>query len=814
VKYLLSLRFSRSKKELLAGLTLAICLFSSLYFSLDLLYRKIVYLIASATLLAVSCLSYITAELSIIIPGLPAQAESEWYYLSDLCHKSAQYSLSQFFDPKESSPKESLSSWKRNQEDLSKIQPTSHETKELIEFLKNQWLSKANGLYSAEWLWIAPCFHIHPQIHPRTTNCYARDPSKQASQTYHQCLNQWKTKLHHPKHFPLILTRPSSIQSYLPSYFSLENLNTIESTLETNQRPIIDCTNRLHSASKNRKQWLQEWQLIEKTLHPLDHMHPIYIEQLFDKAIGGIRILPRSNQSESQIDEQYQFLLQWISQFGLSATLPELNRHLSTSFSMTQHLSSNRKQISDPKNLIPFLDHLLQSEEKKIPHQEMLFTAIVSMIKGCIESVDWNKIKNCQARSELVLLSISKIQELLISYKQQKPPFFPFFEELNNHLSSLLSVVSPFTHQDFQRAYLNHARFIPDHFSHLCFSSLHASGMTSFGGILKAIHQISQTPRILYGDNIYFESLGCLNQTTHAIPFSEASLNDFTSADLIIAQFNSSLKRDFKTINCYQIENISEIIQKANKRESQKPFTVAIDTTLDSMNSPKIHNLLSEFSDMIKDGMINFIFYKSGLKFDLFGLDHCAIAPFLIIQNNDKKWAPFKDLCEDPCLITDLQSINWTTLAYKTASTQLQEYRDLISKRTLELLQKIPKRMFESDMPYRVVPFDETTDLSFIDIRISGPFHEQRASLLAAGSLYLHCMEGNCPMFFRRSFGFYHPNLGFLAGDNHSIIRLTLGIDPGQIDLFTRCFELIDSLNDNSYKKRNPLSQFLQRIGE
>jgi len=97
--------------------------------------------------------------------------------------------------------------------------------------------------------------------------------------------------------------------------------------------------------------------------------------------------------------------------------------------------------------------------------------------------------------------------------------------------------------------------------------------------------------------------------------------------------------------------------------------------------------------------------------------------------------------------------------------------------------------------PYRITPMEIGVDPIFIDIKVTSPMHVIRSAAIVGGSLYLNCMKEGHPIFYRRSIGFYHPNFGILFGDEGSTLRLTLGIDPTQVDLIAKCFEEIDALN-------------------
>jgi hypothetical protein len=56
-------------------------------------------------------------------------------------------------------------------------------------------------------------------------------------------------------------------------------------------------------------------------------------------------------------------------------------------------------------------------------------------------------------------------------------------------------------------------------------------------------------------------------------------------------------------------------------------------------------------------------------------------------------------------------------------------------------------------------------------------------------------MEGGHPVFYRRSFGFYHTNFTMLFGEESATVRLTLGLDPAQVDFLSECLKTIDQLN-------------------
>jgi len=327
--------------------------------------------------------------------------------------------------------------------------------------------------------------------------------------------------------------------------------------------------------------------------------------------------------------------------------------------------------------------------------------------------------------------------------------------------------------------------------------------MTSLTGIFKAVEKtLGTVPRVLYGENTYFECINAVERISKATSIDQATEEDLKQVDLILAQFNPVLRRIDFEITEYKVEKIAEVLHKVlNSRKEQKSLTLALDCTLDFIDSPRVTKLLDEFQKEIEMGILNIIGYRSGLKFDIFGMDNFCGAPFFMIHNRDPKWADFDLLLQDPSLQTDPLSVNWFCLAYKYASFQLELYRKQIFDNTRALLDKVPPRLLhDKRIDYRIIPVEKGADLAFLDIKIFGPFHEIRGGLLAGGCLYLKCMEGGHPIFYRPSLGLYHPNFSMIFCKEFTTIRLTLGLDPAQIDILARCFEIIDSLNGSSWQ--------------
>ncbi len=732
----------------------------------------------------------------------------EFLLLSSLLSDSAKHLLGQVFtyspSPKESFLKNippSQISWHQNRRLLSEVPISSSKDKELLLFLEKRWLAKANGFFTQEVDWLCPIFGFAIQVHPETTSSYARDPASKPSLTYNSRVMAWKKELFHPPHFPLILTRPFDVSGYLPNYHAIQAIDALEGA-QIDDKVLFDVT-ALFKNANSQKAWLEIWQNFQKAVldFKIDPNQILFIERVKENDLGGLRILPFDNQPDVKIEENKNFLLNWISTFGLTATQVELDRiPIAPSLIFQTQVSPTSV---DRKNFLDSL-HSLENRSLGHPQKDLMFQGVLRALLGFFDTLseeEWQSKIISLAHSKLIDLCFSKVQEELelLFHEDPKIPFFNtvcHLEQIHSHLTTLLEIFKPFKPSDFPSIYKDSLGFLPDPLMSLSTFAVHSSGMTSLAGILKVGEKAFGQPlRVLYGENTYFEAIDALAETSIALKSAQATAKDWEEADLLLAQFNPVLKRGSGcTVQLYTIEKVEEALHKAFGSSRKKPLILALDCTLDTIHSPNVAHLLEEFQSKILQGDLAVICYRSGLKFDLLGMDNFAGAPFYMIHSQSPHWTFLDSLTKDPALQADLLSLNWFCLAYQYLAPLLDQYREQIFENTRVLLKRIPPSLLSSHR-YQVIPFEEGLNPGFIDIKIRGPLHKIRASALVGGSLYLRCMEAKHPIFYRRSIGFFHPNFGILFDDTYSTLRLTIGLDPSQIDVLTKCFEEIDALN-------------------
>lgn len=727
----------------------------------------------------------------------------------------------------------SHSAWELNKRLLSGIPASSLEDKTLLDFLQRRWLAKTTGCYPFHIDWMCPSFGISFQVHPESTNSYARDPATKRSDTYKNRVEAWKHLLPHPKDFPLILTRPFNIRERLPLCFEISETETIQQSIDnlasaihpTHSFVIIDLTPILSHHLLDRNRWLDVWKSCENALlkacneQKLDLNRMLCIHRVQQKDLGGIRLLPFSFSSKENIEKQYQFLMEWISRFGLTANRVELDRLIDSK----QDADAADGQMLNPdvyttpvmefaskEQWIRFLDSMDRDWKSNHPQKTLMFKGTLQVLKALgttLSQEKWEEVMHSPTCLAIVQLCFKKIKHQLHALIQEEGISFhaavSSIEQIHADFTSLLEVFAPFTAKDFPEIYKKHLTSIPLTLQPFTSYAIHSSGMTSIGAIFQAVEkQLGKQPaRILYGKNTYFEIINLAERVSQALSIEEAKEEDWKEADLILAQFNPTVKRiNFKVTEYqateYHVEKIAEILHKALKIREGKPLSIAIDCTLDYSDPARMGQLLAEFQHEIERGDLNIICYRSGLKFDLFGMDNYCGAPFFMVNNHDAKWSFFDSLLTDPALQTDRLSLNWFCLVYQYAAPYLESYRKQIFDNTRAVLDKIPTRLYSKENSYyRVIPIDQDVDPSFIDIKIFGPLHAFRGELLVGVYLTIKCMEAGYPLLYRPGIGFHHPNLAVLYGQECTTVRLTVGLDPDQIDVIVRCMERIDACN-------------------
>lgn len=740
--------------------------------------------------------------------------ENECLLVSQLCNCAAKKAFERMV--KYRSTPSPLTSWHLNQTQLSTLPAPTLADQNLLLFLQKRWLAKSAGFYSGLIDWVCPCFGVAVQVHPQTSSTYARDPYHKCPLNYSAIVASWKSSLPHPPSFPLLLTRPFSLKDYFPAYLEVAPQESLDTTLDNlrlhmrgQKQPIlVDLSAIFDPLLTDPQEWLKKWQSYKIPFLQKCQERHLNVEQILclqkvsQGQVGGMRILPLL--PDKDISETHQeFILQWISTAGLSANRVELDRFPLSDRTPNQPSKNNSKKQTCKTEFAHFLSNFEEKWTGLHPQKNLMLQGTLQVLKGLLHTLPestWQQILDCPTRLSIAALSFEKIEEHLKYVADEKDlTFFDFvasLEQVHAHLSALLEIFSPFEECDFAPLYCNLLTKTPAPLRHLTKGALHASAMTSLTGVMKLVEKnVGRKPLVLYGENTYFENIFAAKEMAEATPSAEATENQLKECDLILSQFNPALKRFNCRVNEHCVENVSALLHKTLQLRQGKPLTVAFDCTFDFIDSPRLGILLAEFQQEIETGLLNIVCYRSGLKFDLFGMDNYCGAPFYMIHNEDPKWKDFDALIEDPVLQTDRLSCNWFCLAYQHAAPFLELYRKQIFDNTRALLDRIPSSLYDAkSAPYRVIPIESQADPAFVDVKIYGKGHELRGALIVGGLISMECMENKHPLFYRQSLGFYHPNFSLLFFKDWTTLRLTLGLDPAQVPVIVNCFKTISHL--------------------
>ncbi len=355
-------------------------------------------------------------------------------------------------------------------------------------------------------------------------------------------------------------------------------------------------------------------------------------------------------------------------------------------------------------------------------------------------------------------------------------------ELAQSEIATILALTSPFKEGDFQKIYQAQLDIVPKQFKDNVKAGVAKSAMNTFAGVNAAVQQMSPSLERVHGAGAYFEEISFLgeNKTTREVLDNP----DVSSVDLYVGEFHHNINIHIDT-DSYKAGAVKdEIRQILDQKKGTKHLTVAVDVTIDFVNSPKAKELLEEFSEEIEDGMLNFVFFRSGQKFDMFGMDNYYGGPFWMVNNGGEQWKGFDQLTTSDTHKTDPLSMQWFCLANKYAPQALDDYRGQIFNNARNIIKDIPADFTkggEIAKQVRVSTVDDDMEASFIDIKV---LHPKCGAVVGKMKQRLaqRFADAGVKMHERSSFGFYHANWNVIPAyhDDEGLrnVRINPGLNP------------------------------------
>lgn len=711
----------------------------------------------------------------------------------------------------------SESAWHQNLALMQEAYNTTHDAKlkNRIRFLAVNYLNKIAPIMPStarvmSWEFFESAFQISPY----------------SPYQYHRCLFRYMPNVSSTinQRFalgdksPLILTDTAQFAHFFPLKFIVLNRDNrnewstlILKAMEANEELLFDFTQDFgneilteHDKEKENSFDLHFHQ-IKNEIHEMIHSlraETSITEFLENKStsisrvkfecngdwIGGMKILPLFVKlTPYNVLKTHPTLAHFfVEETGIVLGAMQLRRLVPEAFSLPNNRIKSADHFSviffeNKKDFIEALDFKKFEDCADKPHVTILGKTFFNMVKGLflkIDTTQWKEINENAATRKVLQVVLHKIINHLThaqsSIEENDNQFIQAMELAFAELATLLELIAPYKVENFQSIYLNQLKIVPISLQSYIRGGLSKTAETVFAEINVAIQAQNPHPVCTFCDWFYFE---------HELLFRknqklELALKDVNvkAIDLYGCTFNPSIESDYNNTNYVQTDLIADIKKILKEKPSTQHLTVAIDFTNDYFNSQKSQQLLSHFESDIHSGRLNFVFFGSGQKFDMLGMDHFYGSPFYLINNGAPHWKPFEKLFTEEVHNTDHLSLQWFCLLYEFAANSVDAFRDLFFQNNRHVLQNVPEKLSPTNKRMITVSkVDTKAELTFIDVKVKGVFNKIIASLLVA-YFQFHAIVYKVKASIRGSFGFLHPNVTLIFAPDSTTLRLHAGI--------------------------------------
>jgi hypothetical protein len=322
---------------------------------------------------------------------------------------------------------------------------------------------------------------------------------------------------------------------------------------------------------------------------------------------------------------------------------------------------------------------------------------------------------------------------------------------------------------------------------HLKPSSMHC--LASVASSVEALTGRNDLNVCILRDN-YYEGVGALSNSKtyklsilngdklgskdHRLPLDPKDLAGKVPLDLYVCDFHHNISIDRTH---YRVEDLQHQVDELFRNKLVGPkFTVALDCTIDYINSPDVQSFLKHNEQRIADGDLNVVLYRSAQKFDMFGLDN-YYGGFSVTLNKNSDYTSFnKRMDADDDQLEGLARQGLSHVAVN-AAPRMDQYRKALMDSTKRIYDALPKECLYSPTSTSPIQISTTDDPNavFLDIKFPGnpkAFGEFNTKIKE------FVRQNKLPMTERASFGFVTTNYNFIAG---SKCRLTPGLEGPEI---------------------------------
>lgn len=440
------------------------------------------------------------------------------------------------------------------------------------------------------------------------------------------------------------------------------------------------------------------------------------------------------------------------------------------------------------------------------PYLSILGNSTLKLIRGLLSEISekkWNKLNHHPSLRPIIQTALFKISLHLADAEMHASTFSKFTESIeliHYEIAALLAIFKPFKKSDFPKIYKTCLRkTIPKNLQSFTKIGLTKSAMNTFAGLSVALREHSAYPMRVFNEGSHFEIVQFVGDGGN---FDTVLQNNaIKKVDLYLGGFNHNV-RLLSTHNEYRSgEVIKEVEALLQAKSDTHHLTVALDLTIDFIQSPKVKAVLKHFSDDIEAGTLNFVFLRSGQKYELFGMDHFYGSPWFMINNGAKHWKSFNVLTTNEAFQTDPISAQWFCLANKYALRELDDYRKAIFDNAKIILKHVPENLLPgNNEKIKVCRVAKGMEPAFLDIKCFG---DQSAGCIhkLERLLYQLFTEKNLKIHSRGGYGYFNPNINLFLeglergkGIRYATMRLHPGINHEENELFVKFLQQAEKI--------------------
>lgn len=424
------------------------------------------------------------------------------------------------------------------------------------------------------------------------------------------------------------------------------------------------------------------------------------------------------------------------------------------------------------------------------PHIAILGETTAATIEGLMKDITeekWTELNDNPDTRMIVQQSLYRMMQHLAIAENNTDNFTKYsqaIELISYEMATLLALSFPYKESDFQEIYKKQVNeMVPETLQDGIAVGLAKSAMNVFAGVNAAVLTQNPHPERVCDANSYFEVVSFIgeNRTVQDV----ISGPEIKTVNLYAGEFNHNVnvKMSHSHYTAGSVINDIEVLLNQNKSNSEfgiERLTVALDVTIDFLKSKKAEELLKHFSQEITDGRLNFVFFRSGQKFDMLGIDNYYGSPFWMVNNGEPQWEEFNHLPANDIYKTDQLSMQWFCLVNKHAPLALDNYRKQIFDNARHIISQVPDDLKPNNgrsQNVRVSTVAKDMEPAFIDIKILNDIPEKTMDMLQE-LLYKKFAEKGVKIHSKGSFGFYHANFNVLPSKEDMRPR-NIRINPG-----------------------------------